>query len=206
MITRETSAGASAEQTNRAMEEMQRQGQQMQRSDPSSAQAMQRAAQTGRQQQTTQNQQNASRQARQNQQSQAQAAQKQAELGLELMLDQLREAERHKLAELQKNLAELQEQVKNLIRRQAGHNLDNVNVQGAEKVAQVGAETIKDLLAKGERDAEHLPPVPQVAQLNVICGGTVVQTAPLFAGESVVEGNIVRKATDALKQLALGWP
>jgi hypothetical protein len=158
--------GKLAEQTNRAMEDMQRQGQQMQRSDPSSAEAMKRAAQTGRQQQTTQNQQNASRQARQNQQAQAQAAQKQAELGLELMLDDLREAERHKLAELQKKLAELQEQVKNLIRRQAGHNLDNVNVQGAEKVAQVGNETIKDLLDKAERDPEHLPQVPQVAQLN----------------------------------------
>ncbi len=33
----------------------------------------------------------------------------------------------------------------------------------------------------------------------------LVQTAPLFAAETVEEGDIVRKATDALKQLALGW-
>ena len=53
-----------------------------------------------------------------------------------------------------------------------------------------------------------LPPVTQgdrVAELRVFCDDQLVQTAPLFAAESVGEGDIVRKATDALKQLALGW-
>ncbi|MBN9314492.1 MAG: D-alanyl-D-alanine carboxypeptidase [Devosia sp.] len=52
------------------------------------------------------------------------------------------------------------------------------------------------------------PPVKkgdQLAQLNVMCNGTVVQVTPLYAGEDVGEGDIVRKATDALKELALGW-
>jgi D-alanyl-D-alanine carboxypeptidase (penicillin-binding protein 5/6) len=53
-----------------------------------------------------------------------------------------------------------------------------------------------------------MPPVEQgaqVAELRVFCDDQLVQVAPLFAAETVEEGDIVRKATDALKQLALGW-
>lgn len=53
-----------------------------------------------------------------------------------------------------------------------------------------------------------MPPVlegDQVAELRVFCDEQLVQTAPLYAVETVEEGDIVRKATDALKQLALGW-
>jgi D-alanyl-D-alanine carboxypeptidase (penicillin-binding protein 5/6) len=53
-----------------------------------------------------------------------------------------------------------------------------------------------------------LPPVTQgdeIAELRVFCDEQLVQVAPLFAAETVEEGDIVRKATDALKQLALGW-
>ena len=53
-----------------------------------------------------------------------------------------------------------------------------------------------------------MPPVLQgdkVAELRVFCDDALVQVAPLFAAETVEEGDIVRKATDALKQLALGW-
>jgi hypothetical protein len=155
-----------AEQTNQAIQDMQRQAQQMQRSDQTASQAMQRAAQQGQQQQTAQNQQRASQQARQNQQAQAQQAQRQAELGLQLMVDQLREAEQHRLAELQKKLAELQEQVQTLIRRQAGHNLDNINVQGDERRSKIDPQALADLIDKAERDANNPPPVPQPNQLS----------------------------------------
>ena len=53
-----------------------------------------------------------------------------------------------------------------------------------------------------------MPPVmegDQVAELRVFCDDKLIQTAPLFAAETVGQGDIVRKATDALKQLALGW-
>ena len=53
-----------------------------------------------------------------------------------------------------------------------------------------------------------LPPVKegeQLAQLNVMCDGCLVQVTPLFAGEMLHAGDIVRKATDALKELTLGW-
>lgn len=53
-----------------------------------------------------------------------------------------------------------------------------------------------------------MPPVTKgdkVAELRVFCDDQLVQTAPLYAAELVPEGDIMRKATDALKQLALGW-
>lgn len=53
-----------------------------------------------------------------------------------------------------------------------------------------------------------MPPVTagdQVAELRVFCDNQLVQSAPLFAAESVAEGDLVRKAADAFKQLALGW-
>ena len=53
-----------------------------------------------------------------------------------------------------------------------------------------------------------MPPViegDKIAELRVFCDEQLVQTAPLYAAETVEEGDIVRKATDALKQLALGW-
>lgn len=53
-----------------------------------------------------------------------------------------------------------------------------------------------------------MPPVMEgdkIAELRVFCDEQLVQAAPLYAAETVEEGDIVRKATDALKQLALGW-
>ncbi len=53
-----------------------------------------------------------------------------------------------------------------------------------------------------------MPPVHEgdrIAELRVYCDDKLVQTAPLFAAETVEQGDVVRKATDALKQLALGW-
>ena len=53
-----------------------------------------------------------------------------------------------------------------------------------------------------------MPPVmagDKVAELRVFCDEQLVQVAPLYAAETVEEGDVVRKATDALKQLALGW-
>ena len=53
-----------------------------------------------------------------------------------------------------------------------------------------------------------LPPVRQgdrIAELRVYCNDELVQSAPLYAAEDVAQGDLVRRATDALKQLALGW-
>jgi hypothetical protein len=127
---------------------------------------MQRAAQRGQQQQTSQNQQRASQQARQNQQGQAQAAQRQAEMGLEMMLNDLNEAERHRLSQLQRQLEELQAQIDRLIQRQAGHNIDNLTLQGPERLARVDVNELAELMGKALRNAGDAPEAAAANQLS----------------------------------------
>jgi D-alanyl-D-alanine carboxypeptidase (penicillin-binding protein 5/6) len=93
------------------------------------------------------------------------------------------------------------------------------NVYGgtSPSVALVGNGEVALYLPRGSRKCLNaevnytgplLPPVmagDQVAELRVFCDEQLVQTAPLYAAETIEEGDIVRKATDALKQLALGW-
>ena len=100
-----------------------------------------------------------------------------------------------------------------------GKTVGYASVFGGEEaqVPLVGMGDIDLFIPKGAKDCPQAtitykgplrPPVEEgakVAQLNIICGGVVVQTAPLYAGATVNEGGIVRKATDALKQLVLGW-
>ena len=89
---------------------------------------------------------------------------------------------------------------------------------GAEgSVGLVGEGEVALYLTRGSRrcltaevvyTGPLMPPVmagDQVAELRVFCDEQLVQVAPLYAAETVEEGGIVRKATDALKQLALGW-
>lgn len=52
------------------------------------------------------------------------------------------------------------------------------------------------------------PPVEagdRLAQLNILCDDQLIQTAPLYAADPVGQGDIVRRATDALWDLAFGW-
>jgi len=155
-----------ADQTEKALAEMQKQADALSKSDPQASEAMKKAAETGQQQQVSPAMSRASKSASQNQQGSAQAAQKQAELGLEIILSELKEAERRKLEELAKKLAELQEQVAALVRRQAGHNLDNMTIQGAERLKKLSADVLKDLIERSQRDAEKLPPPPAPGQLT----------------------------------------
>lgn len=93
------------------------------------------------------------------------------------------------------------------------------NVYGGtdSSVGLVGKGEVALYLPKGSRKCLQasvvyqgplLPPVAegqQVAELRVMCDDKLVQTAPLFAQKTVQAGDIFRKATDAVKQLALGW-
>lgn len=151
-----------ARNTEKLTADLQKAAEQTQRSDQPSSQAMQQAAQQAQQQQVASNQSQAAQAAQQNQQAQAQARQRQAELGLQMMLDTLREAERRKLEQLARELAKMQELIAGLIRRQAGHNIDNLRIQGGqEKLKQITDE----LLRKAERVADRQPPVPRPDQL-----------------------------------------
>jgi hypothetical protein len=155
-LTREQ--GALSERTQKAIDKMKEDAKAMEKSDPSTADTMKQSAQTGEQQAVPSRQQQAQQAMKQNQQSQAGANQKAAEMGLQLMLDKLREAERRKLEELARKLAELEQLVAELIRRQAGHNLDNLALQGGEVLAKLETKLRDDLIAKARRDKGHPTP------------------------------------------------
>lgn len=100
-----------------------------------------------------------------------------------------------------------------------GSVVANADVYGGKEpqVPLVGKGKIDLFLPRGAQNcpqatvtykAPIVPPVArgeQIGQLNVMCNGVVVQVTPLYAGADIEEGDIVRKATDALKELALGW-
>ena len=100
-----------------------------------------------------------------------------------------------------------------------GAAISHADVYGgsAGQVSLVGNGKVDLFLPKGAQNCPQAtitykapirPPVKkgdELAKLNVMCNGVVVQVTPLYAGEDVAEGDIVRKATDALKELALGW-
>ena len=85
------------------------------------------------------------------------------------------------------------------------------------QVPLVGKGSIDVLIAKGVGNCPSAeivyqgplrPPVEQgteVASLLVMCNDKVIQTTPLYAGETVGDGDFFRKAMDALKHLAIGW-
>ena len=151
-----------AENTDKITKDLNKGAEQTQRTDPASSSAMKQAAQQSQQQQVSSSQSQAAQAAQQNQQAQAQAKQKQAELGLQMMLETLREAERRKLEQLAKELAKLQELIANLIRRQAGHNIDNLRIQD---VAGALKQITDELVGKAERARDKMPPKPEPPQL-----------------------------------------
>ncbi len=152
---------ALSERTRETLEEMQELAEEMRETDPAASESLEEAARTGQQQQVPQQQQQASEAQRQNQQSQAQRARQQAEIGLEMMLNELKEAERRKLQELQKKLAEMQEQLERLVRRQAGHNLDNRALSG-EDPAGAALEELRGL-AGIQADDPVEPTLPRLS-------------------------------------------
>ena len=101
----------------------------------------------------------------------------------------------------------------------AGQEVRRVPVYGGKdaEVGLVGKGSIDLFLPKGAQNCPQAevtynspirPPVSkgqQLAMLVVKCNDKVVQQTPLYAGADVEEGDIVRKAADALKELALGW-
>ncbi|HWE93478.1 MAG TPA: DUF4175 family protein [Tepidisphaeraceae bacterium] len=156
-----------AKQMDQALANMDKKSDQMQKSDPSASQAMKQAAQMGQQQGLPSKQQSAAQSMQQNQQAQAQQSQKQVELGIDQILNKLREAERKRLEELAKQLAQMQQLMAELIQRQAGHNIDNLLIQGGQKrLDQVDTKEREDLIAMSGRDPKNLPAAPQIPQLS----------------------------------------
>ncbi|HHS82952.1 MAG TPA: D-alanyl-D-alanine carboxypeptidase, partial [Devosia sp.] len=101
----------------------------------------------------------------------------------------------------------------------AGEIVGYANVYGGEEpnVGLVADGALNLYLPRGARrclsasivyHAPIRPPVAKgdkLAELRVYCNDQLIQSAPLYAAQSVAEGSIFRKAMDALKELTLGW-
>jgi len=102
---------------------------------------------------------------------------------------------------------------------QSDEIIGKANVYGGAQssVSVVGNSPIGIYLPIGNRDrlkarivyqGPLMPPVQkgdQIATLKVWVGDDLTQETPLYAAETVEEGGLTRKATDALFELLLGW-
>lgn len=93
------------------------------------------------------------------------------------------------------------------------------DVYGGEQasVGLIGEGAVDLYLPRGSRrclsanivyQGPLMPPVSagqRIAELRVYCDEKLIQVAPLYAAGDVGQGGLVRRATDALKELALGW-
>lgn len=154
-----------AKRTDEAFDKMAEKGEKLTKMDPAAAQAMKDAAKEGKtSQQIPQKQSNpqtnkgAAQNMQQNQQANAQQQHKEIDLGLEMILNKLKEAERRKLEELGKELAELQKLIGELAARQAGHNIDNLLLQDetGKKVTALSQQEREDLFKLADRDFAKL--------------------------------------------------
>jgi D-alanyl-D-alanine carboxypeptidase (penicillin-binding protein 5/6) len=101
----------------------------------------------------------------------------------------------------------------------AGRVVAYANVYGGSKasVGLVGKDKIDLFVPKGSENCPTAtvtyhgplrPPVQQgqqIGQLNVFCAGRQIQSVPLYAEETIEQGDLIRRSTDAAKQLLLGW-
>ncbi|QOV89945.1 DUF4175 family protein [Humisphaera borealis] len=163
-----------SKETEKAIKDMEAKADKMEasKSDPAAAKAMKESAQAGKSQSVPQKQSNpqeddgASQQMQKNQQANAQQKHKEIELGLDMMIEKLKAAERAKLEELQKQLAEMQDLLKALVARQSGHNIDNLLLQdpSAKKITDMTEADRVKLFEDARRDiaklAELKPDLP----------------------------------------------
>ena len=156
---------ALANRSQKAMDRLGKAADQLQKSDPDGAAAMRAAQKQGQSKSVTPSQQQAAKQMEQNQQKNARQSQQQAEAGLETMLSELKAAQTRKLSELQKKLADLQAQIAILVRRQSGHNLDNLTLQGPAAMDQR-----KDAVAKLTALSERKPTEPPATMPRLLSG------------------------------------
>ena len=145
-----------AERAQKATESMAKQAEQMKRSDPSSSDAMSAAAKQASESKVAPNAKRAAEQTNQNQQSNAQQSQQQVELGLEQVLGELKQAQERELARLREQLTQLQDQVALLVRRQSGHNLDALLLQGPDRLKTAGPKLLATLTEDAKRKPEEL--------------------------------------------------
>jgi hypothetical protein len=156
-----------AKRTEAALNDMDRKADQLSKSDPTASQGMKDAAQIGQQQQVPGKQSQASTNMAQNQQSDAQSQHAQIQIGLDMIIDKLKEADRRKLEELARQLDNMQKLIAELMRRQASHNLDNLWTQGGQaRIDKVEATDRQELITASGRDAKQLGTAQEPEELS----------------------------------------
>jgi hypothetical protein len=186
---------ALAQKMQKAIDQLAAQGQKLAKSDPTSSQAMQQAAKSGQEQMVASQMQASADAQKQNQQSAAQQAQAQAEIGLQMMINQLEEAERRKLEELARQLADLQQQIQALVREQAALNYQNLALQGGNVLASADAKLVSHLLEDAQWTAGSTPPVSDLGTQERLQEQTERNTrsvakaaSPMPEGEAIASG------------------
>ena len=151
-----------ADKVDKAIDQLSALSKRLEKTDPASSAAMQQAAKSGQDQSVASQMRQSSQAQKQNQQSAAQQAQAQAQVGLQMMIRELEEAQRHKLEELSRQLADMQQQIQSLIRQQAGLNYQNLALRNGDVLAKTDPKIIDDLLEKAQWTRGHEPPVPDL--------------------------------------------
>lgn len=177
-----------ARRSDELMQQMAQQAGQLERSDPQAAEALRQSAHAGREQNVASAQQRAGNSLSQNQPNNAQADQRQAEVGLQMMLRQLRDAERRRLETLSRQLADLSEQLGVLVRRQAGHNLDNLSLR-PDALRQLDQAQLAELLGLAERNDPWVGGAADLAALSAGQELTERNTRALAVSASRIEGS-----------------
>ena len=188
--------GEAAKATEQALEQIKAMAQRNASADPAAAQALSEAAKKGQEQSVSENQKKAGEAISKNQSSQASSSQQSAEEGLQQMLDSLKDAQQKKLEELVRKLATMQEALKNLVRRQAGHNLDNLTLQKLPAGSE--ADLLKALAEKAARPADAsaatVQQVEQSQQQTYRNATDLAEQLDKLKGGSEVAGHVNRAA------------
>ncbi len=107
----------------------------------------------------------------------------------------------------------------NIVAYKKGEIVSYVPVFGGAqaKVGLIGEGAITLYIPKGSKkclsanivySSPIRPPVykgQEIAKLEIRCDKQIIQSTSLFANEDVKKGSLARRASDALKELALGW-
>jgi len=150
------------DKTDKAIGQLGDNANKMQKKDPAAASAMKNAAQIGRQQGVASQMKSASQQMQQNQQSNTQQSQSQVEVGLQMMIRELEEAQNRKLEELIKQLADVKHQLEDLVRQQAALNISNLTLRG-EDLHKILSDRLNIVLDEATYTIDHLPVPPDLA-------------------------------------------
>ena len=113
------------------------------------------------------------------------------------MLAGLREAEARQLRTLQKELAQLQEQIDLLVLRQAGHNLDNLSILGADAPEDADRERLAGLAGRGaaeDVDLARLTPAQGQTERNTRSIAAAAEEAGEQGGGAEAAAKLVRAA------------